>query len=358
MTSGRTLNITLRPQTLDEVIGLRREVAAIRNLIATDRIPRAFLIAGPFGCGKTTIAYLIAREIQGDQVSEFAVREVNAASVTGVDDMRELIKTSYLTPLEGRFNVIILDEAHKLSRPAQEALLKELESPSTSAVWILCTTDRERVVEGIRAGRCFPIAVRGLEGTDRAALIARAAAAVGLPVAPEGFLRAVDRAGVTSPRRILMAFQAFHSGIALEDAIGAMHLEALPEYWEIALGVVFGTWCRPYRLSWIAGREFPGVGDQLRRLEDHLKRRASVDVETTPVEEDDVQGRPEVAQALRALTAATLKNQVTKRGSIGAAEGLQILANCYGSLAPHGLEFALVVGALFRVNARMTRSGS
>ena len=63
---AKTLNISMRPQTFDDVVGLDMEVAAIQQVINSDRLPRAFLLAGPFGCGKTTLAYLIARAIQGE----------------------------------------------------------------------------------------------------------------------------------------------------------------------------------------------------------------------------------------------------------------------------------------------------
>jgi hypothetical protein len=360
--SGQTLNLTLRPRTLDDVIGLDAEVAAIRTLITNDTLPRAFLLAGPFGCGKTTLAYLIAREVQGPDLMDEAnlfVREVNAASVTGIDAMRDLIDSSRFVPFEGRYSVVIIDEAHKLSKPAQEALLKELESEHSPTIWIICTTDKDKLAEGIRAGRCFTLTVKGLDDQGRAKLIERAASARGWKGNEIEFLTALTKARVTSPRKILMAFDAFHAGVPAVEAIGAMHFEALPEYWEIAFGVVFGTWGSSYTLPWIIAKQFPGVCDQLRLLDDRLKRKASSDEPRTELDDEDVQGRPEVAQALRAITAATLKGQLAKHASrfdqgraSKAAEALTILGSCLGPNS-FGLEYALVVGALFRVNQIM-----
>ncbi len=349
---SQSSNIALRPRTFDEVIGLAQPIEALNNLFASGKIPRAFLLHGPFGCGKTTLAYLIAKQVSGAPEGSMNVQEVNAASVTGIDDMRALIDRSYQTPFEGDCNVIILDEAHKLSKPAQEALLKVLEEPSSPTIWIICTTEKDKLVEGIRAGRCFTIGVHGMGLLERQKLVERAALAAAKSGDHTEFLRAIDRAHVVSPRKILMAFDAYAAGMSIAEAVGGQQFIDMPEYWEICLGVVFGTWDKEYTLPWIEGRKFKGVGDQLRLLDERLKKRAVA--ETSPVDEDDVQGRPEVAQALRSITAATLKNQVIKanRNSAKAAEALIIIGNCAG-LNSYGMEYSLVVGALFRVNQTM-----
>jgi ATPase family associated with various cellular activities (AAA) len=360
--SGQTLNLTMRPRTFDDVIGLDKEVAAVKQLLTSDTVPRAFLLAGPFGCGKTTLAHLIAHAVQGPDCpadTRLFIKEVNAASITGIDAMRDLIDASHMRPLAGRYSIVILDEAHKLSKPAQEALLKELESETSPTIWIICTTDKEKLAEGIRAGRCFTLVVKGLDDAGQRQLVQRAAKAAGHEGDVSEFVSALIKARVTSPRKILMAFDAFHAGIPAGEAIGAMHLEALPEYWEICFGVCFGTWNAKYTLPWIDGKQFPAVCDQLRLLDDRLKRRASSDEGRTELDDDDVQGRPDVAQALRAITAATLKGQLARHATRfdraraqKAAEALHVLAHCLGQNC-FGLEYPLVLGALFRVNTIM-----
>lgn len=359
-----TLNISMRPRSLDDVIGLDKEVAAIKSLITAGKLPRAFLLHGPFGCGKTTLAHLIARAVQGpdhDPNATMFLQEINAASITGIEAMRDLIQASYMRPFDAKYGVIILDEAHKLSKPAQEALLKELESENSATIWIICTSDKDKLAEGIRAGRCFTLAVHGLDEQARAKLIERAAHALGWVGNEVEFLLALTKARVTSPRKILMAFEAFHAGIPAGEAIGAMHFEALPEYWEICMGVVFGDWAKPYSLAWIKDRTFPAVCDQLRLLEDRLKRKATSDEPRAELDEDDVQGRPEVAAALRAITAATLKGQLARAPgrfdpakAAQAADALAILGSCIGP-GSFGLEYSLVVGALFRVHQTVRR---
>lgn len=364
-TRHTTLNLTLRPTRFRDVIGLRSEVAAIEALIKTERLPRAFLLSGPFGCGKTTLAYLIAEAVQGpgEHETKMFLREINAASVTGIDDMRDLIKSARMAPLSGRYNVIILDEAHKLSKPAQEALLKAFEDETAPTIWIICTSDREKIVEGLRAGRAFNLRVRGLDDVERGQLVARAAEAVGYTGDTSEFLGALARGDVRSPRKILMSFDAFVAGLSVEEAVGSMFVEALPEYWEIVMGVCYGSWSKPFTLSWVKGKEFPPVCEQLRLLEDRLKRKATTEAApATPVEDDDVQGRPEVAQALRAITAATLKGQLVRqpaRFNAGraarAAEALDVLSH---GMLPFGLEYALVIGLLYRVHTIMQEKKS
>jgi hypothetical protein len=360
--SGQTLNLTLRPRHFTEVLGLDAEVAAIQRLIEGGTVPRAFLLAGPFGCGKTTLAHLIGHAVQGAEALPedlMWIREINAASITGIDAMRELIDSSRLAPFNARYNVIILDEAHKLSKAAQEALLKELESESSPTIWIICTTDKEKLAEGIRAGRCLTLTVRGLESAGVQALVERAARASGHDGDVSEFVIALNKAKVTSPRKILMAFDAYHAGIPAREAVGGMALETLPEYWEICLGVLFGSWQQKYSLGWIKDKQFPAVCEQLRLLDDRLKKKASTEEGSTELDEEDVQGRPEVAHALRAITAATLKGQLARQATRfdsaraqKAAEALHVLAHCLGQNC-FGLEYALVVGALYRVNQIM-----
>ena len=378
MGAGETLNITLRPRLFEDVIGLENEVAAIRSKIDSGGIPRAFLFTGPFGCGKTTLAFIVARYIQGWDFPEDStpqVQEINSANVTGIDAMRKLVDSSGSYPMAGKYGVIILDEAHKLSKAAQELLLKEFEVKSSPTVWVICTTDPEKLIEGIRAGRCYTMPVRGMDAEQRKTLVERASAEVRHDGDVSEFLTAITKSKIVSPRKILMAFEAYHNGIPAGQAVGGMSFESLPEYFEIAMGVVFGQWDKGYTLPWIREKsgepkQFKSVAEQLKALDDRLKKKPkdenavapaadradSADDSESAVEEEDVQGRPEAARALRAIVAASLKNQVYKGGEKGkrAADALFILAHAISSNPfDTGMELACTIGGLLRVNQKL-----
>lgn len=378
--SGETLNITLRPREFSDVIGLENEIKAIRHLIDSGKLPRAFFIYGPFGTGKTTLSYIIAKEVQGFEFADVRpqIQEVNAANVTGIDAMRKLIESAGSYPMIGRYGVIILDEAHKLSKAAQEALLKEFESETSPTIWIICTTDPEKLAEGLKAGRCFPLATRGMDAEARKQLVERAAHERAHTGDLTEFLEAVSKARVVSPRKILMAFEAYNAGIPAVQAVGTMSFETSPEYWDICMGVVFGQWDKKYSLPWIKGKDgqakqCAAVTEQLKALDDKLKKKpkadnatptetpaTATDDDTSDAEDDDAQGKPEVAAALRAITAGILKGQIIRadagkfNGSKAqrAADSLFILAHCVGPNG-FGTEFSAVIGGLYRVNQKM-----
>jgi hypothetical protein len=383
-----TLSITMRPRTFDDVIGLQAQINAIRNKIA-EGVPRGFLLKGQYGCGKTTLAYIIAREIQGwDFPADMPpqVQEINAANTRKLDDMRALALKSNAFPMVGKYNVIILDEVHQLTKDAQQVLLKELERVTAPTIWILATTDPEKLNSGVR-DRCYTITVEGMNKAQRAELLARAAKETDHDGDYGDFTAALDKSRITSPRKILMAWELYHNGLSAQQAVGAMHFEALPEFFEVAMGTVFGQWDKGYSLPWIkdkAGnaKQFKAVCEQIIALDESLKKKAKAELEaaeadaaaapTAPVddevvaadsavEEEDMQGKPEVARALRAIVAALLKNQIAKKAdkfnaakAMKAATAMFQLAHC---TSPNpfdvGMEWALTIGGLYKVNQAM-----
>src|SRR5580693_2263010 len=103
---GSQLNITMRPTTFSEFIGEQQAVAALQKKLASGDVPRAIMLIGPFGTGKTTLAKIISRAVQGWDFPADAqpqIQEVNAANMTGVDDMRELAKSAQVGPMIGTY---------------------------------------------------------------------------------------------------------------------------------------------------------------------------------------------------------------------------------------------------------------
>ncbi|HEY5982508.1 MAG TPA: DNA polymerase III subunit gamma/tau [Anaerolineales bacterium] len=153
-----------RPKAWDEVVGQEHVVRTLKNAIAADRIGHAYLFAGPRGTGKTTLARILAKAVnclaaevtarpcnQCDHcraINEYRfldLIEMDGASNNGVENIRELRDKIGFTPSQGRFRVYIIDEVHMLSSGAFNALLKTLEEPPAHAIFILATTEIDKI---------------------------------------------------------------------------------------------------------------------------------------------------------------------------------------------------------------------
>ena len=139
-----------RPNTLDELVGQPDAVALITEQIKKKNLGHAYLFSGPRGVGKTSLARIIATTIGCDPV--FDITEIDAASHNKVDDIRELNDSvNFIASSPGKKRVFILDEVHMLSNAASNAFLKTLEEPPEHVIFILATTEPERVIETIRS---------------------------------------------------------------------------------------------------------------------------------------------------------------------------------------------------------------
>ena len=141
---------TYRPEKLADVVGQEEAVSLIQGQLDNNEITHAYLFSGPRGVGKTTLARIIAKELGCDPV--FDVAEIDAASHNKVDDIRDLNESiNFVASSPDKKRIFILDEVHMLSNAASNAFLKTLEEPPDHVVFILATTEPERVLETIKS---------------------------------------------------------------------------------------------------------------------------------------------------------------------------------------------------------------
>lgn len=145
-----------RPQKFSEVLGQDHIVKVLESSIKLGNIAHAYIFSGSRGTGKTSIARIFAREIG---TSPNDITEIDAASNTGVDDIRALNESVNTLPFESEYKVYILDEAHMLSKPAWNALLKTIEEPPKHVIFILATTESQKIPETI-ISRCQTFSFR------------------------------------------------------------------------------------------------------------------------------------------------------------------------------------------------------
>ncbi len=161
MTQSTAFHLKYRPRSLERVIGHEQAVTRLQGLIKSGKIPNAMLFTGPSSAGKTTLARAFACALNGvKRVEEMqgAYQELNAADQRTIDDVRNLIRISRLkTPF--KYRVIVIDEAQQLvsNAAAAQALLKPLEEPSPTTIWILCSMEPGKWTSGTGralANRC------------------------------------------------------------------------------------------------------------------------------------------------------------------------------------------------------------
>ena len=187
--SYKALYNKYRSQTFDEIVGQQAIVQTLKNALELNKISHAYLFSGPRGTGKTSIARLFAKALNCEkgvgqqcnkcenciQISEGEhpdVIEIDAASNSGVQEVRNLIEKVKYAPIKGRYKVYIIDEVHMMTNSAFNALLKTLEEPPEYVVFILCTTDPYKLLPTILS-RCQRFEFKKIDNNDLKKLIVR-----------------------------------------------------------------------------------------------------------------------------------------------------------------------------------------
>ena len=225
----RVLALSLRPKFLHDLVGQTELTDTLKAQFDSKRRPHFFIIHGPVGAGKTTLARILSLKLQlGDaEVTEdhwknykqFDIHEINAANRNGIDDVRAIVDMMRYQPMPpSRAKVVILDEAHQLTYSAQNALATETEDVADSVYYIFCTSAIEKIIPALRR-RGYTLSPKPLTHDDTLILLQKAADAVSFKGALEPLYEALLMNSIASPGLILQATEKYFSGIPSIESV-------------------------------------------------------------------------------------------------------------------------------------------
>ncbi|MGH8128927.1 MAG: DNA polymerase III subunit gamma/tau [Gammaproteobacteria bacterium] len=237
----QALALRYRPRRFADVVGQAHVVRALSNALDQGRLHHAYLFEGTRGVGKTTIARIVTqclncergvsatpcgecgtcKAIEAGRFVDFI--ELDAASRTGVDDMRDLLQSTAYTPAEGRYKVYLIDEVHMLSKNAFNALLKTLEEPPEHVKFLFATTEPEKVPLTVLS-RCLVFALHHLPVAEIETALGRIVEAEGLQAEPAALaeLARAARGSMRDALTLLDQVLAFGGGALKSEEVTAM----------------------------------------------------------------------------------------------------------------------------------------
>jgi replication-associated recombination protein RarA len=210
-------------------------------------MPKGWFFHGPSGTGKTTLAHIIARLVQGPEFpadAEPEIEEENAADNGKVADARKFAQAAEYYPSIGTYRVLIMDEMQQATPEAQNVFLKLLEDPKATTIYIFCTTDPTKIIPALR-NRCLQYRLKLLNDKELMELLVRGWKRLALPedrTEAGKLVSALLAKEVRAPRDILMALERFAGGMTASQAVQIE--EDKPDYVEIAKAVLDGNWVK------------------------------------------------------------------------------------------------------------------
>jgi DNA polymerase-3 subunit gamma/tau len=197
------LHIEHRPSNLSEIFGNKAVVESLTSIFERKSdYPHAYLFHGPTGCGKTTLARIVAKMLKCDKPEEY-----NMANLRGIDAVRNIAEDCQYYPITGTNRVYILDEIHRQTKDAQNALLKLLEDPPAHVYFVLGTTDPDQLIPTLR-GRCHPYQVKALKTQEMMALLKSVLKKEKIEDYPDKILNEITLLSEGLPRNALVMLDA------------------------------------------------------------------------------------------------------------------------------------------------------
>lgn len=224
--TDRVLSVSMRPEKLDDMIGMDETISTIKSQLTCGRVPHFFLIVGPTGSGKTTIARIIAlmlqfknHEINYEIVNKLDITEINASDKNGIDDVRNIIEMTRYKPLSPSIaKVFIMDEAHQLTTQAQNTLLKETEEACKHVYFIFCTSAENKIIPTLQR-RAYIIKTSGIDKESIHKLLTIAKEKAGFTESIDELKDALIENDINYPGLVLQSAEKYFNGSDIKECI-------------------------------------------------------------------------------------------------------------------------------------------